>query len=126
MRTGVGAQLRKRTQPGEKRKLLDITLIEPARFWIGYVGEPFDLRGYVGELAVRRRSYFSLPIGTKSLTAQTRVTLNPKMYFIGFKIKADDLAYASPAFRGRTPVAAKPQIPPNAVAEGTMGHISNA
>ena len=47
-------------QTGEADKLLDIDLIGAAGFGIGDVSEPFELRGYVGELDCTAQELTSL------------------------------------------------------------------
>jgi len=49
MRPRHAAQLRGRFQSYEAREFLDIALVEVARFGIGDVGEPFQLRRNVFE-----------------------------------------------------------------------------
>jgi hypothetical protein len=55
MRARHGAQLRRFRQAGKGHELRHIAFIEAARFQIGDVGEPFDLRRNIGETAVLSR-----------------------------------------------------------------------
>jgi hypothetical protein len=51
MSAGNLSQIRRRAQPCENRKLLDIVFVSPAGFGIGDVGQPFQFGRHVGQVA---------------------------------------------------------------------------
>ena len=62
MRARYGAQRCRILQAGEGDKLRNVAFIETPRFLVGDVGEPFDFRGNVGQVAIllRRERTFLL------------------------------------------------------------------